>query len=402
MEKANGPAVQTEGVDAASQSLVDALHLSFRILKVLMVIVVVTFVVKGTIFNVDEDEVALRVQFGKVIGPELEPGLHWSFPEPIDRRIRVPSTQLTVASEFLFQMTEQERSQGRSGRVGASLVPGKDHHLITGDANILHVKMNVQYRITDAFQYVSVIYGAGEVGADRPESELIESLANSAVIRAAGRFKVDELIGEEMDRFRSLTKQYLSESLAKLDCGIVLDDVLIGSIDPPRQVMPYFVAVRSASAEARTKIDKARGDRAKMLTEMAGTGYDELLKAIEEVLSRHTNGDPGLKEAELVLSSRLAEASGTVDKIVREANVDRTRLVELAKADAEYLTKLLPEFEKHPRVVKDMLLLRTIEGLAENIRIWTVPSNLRELRVLLERDPREVEAAFRQSEGNAE
>ena len=81
-------------LDTAGKSLSDALHLSFTILKVIMVVLVILFLTSG-IFRVQEDENALVLQFGKIRGNVSEnrvpkPGLHWAWPEPISEIITIP------------------------------------------------------------------------------------------------------------------------------------------------------------------------------------------------------------------------------------------------------------------------------------------------------------------------
>ena len=134
-----------ETTDEAGKALIDALHVCFKLLKVIMVFVIIVFLVSGT-FIVKPEEVALVTRFGKVLGtgPERErkPGFHMSWPEPIDHVIKISKeTQRAIDSEFWYHITEQEKIQGQSRRVGTSLVPGKDHAVITSDANILHVRM---------------------------------------------------------------------------------------------------------------------------------------------------------------------------------------------------------------------------------------------------------------------
>ncbi|MHC4188021.1 MAG: hypothetical protein ACYSRQ_07500, partial [Planctomycetota bacterium] len=74
-------------IDHASQSLSEALRISFVVLKIIMVILVVVFLALG-LTTVGPDERALVLRFGKIrgVGEErmLGPGLHWVFPYPIE------------------------------------------------------------------------------------------------------------------------------------------------------------------------------------------------------------------------------------------------------------------------------------------------------------------------------
>ncbi len=381
------------GSDQASQALVDALQICFKILKMIMIFVVIAFLGSG-VFTVKPEEVALVLRFGKVVGtgPDREkgPGFHLAWPEPIDRVIKISKeTQRAVDSEFWYYLTEQEKIQGKSSKAGASLVPGKDHAIITGDANLLHVKMNIRYRIIDAYDYLKNIYGA-ENPDSMPEKNLVVSLANEAIIHAAGQFKVDDLIGPKKTSFANKVKEYLSQSLRKLNCGLKLDEVLITKIEPPRQVVKYFIDVRNAAEEMHANIQKALGDRDELLTKTAGIGYEELIKTILLEQKYQQTNDPKLPQVQKRVKALLEQAGGSVQEILADAKIYKTKVAESAKADAEYLKALLPKYKNNPMVVLTRLLLSTLEPLLPKVRKWYIPDEAKEIRFMLDRDPKEL------------
>ena len=57
------PAMQEPGLDAAQQSLSDALRVSFFVLKLLMGVLLVAYLVSGTV-RVDEQHTAVRFRHG--------------------------------------------------------------------------------------------------------------------------------------------------------------------------------------------------------------------------------------------------------------------------------------------------------------------------------------------------
>jgi regulator of protease activity HflC (stomatin/prohibitin superfamily) len=67
-------------------------------------------------------------------------------------------------------------------------------------------------------------------------------------------------------------------------------------------------------------------------------------------------------------------------------------VVEDAKANAEYLSNLLPEYRKNPKLVRQKIYQDAIEkvlaNVDEKIFIQPTPEDVeRELRILLNRDP---------------
>jgi len=380
--------------DQATKALVDALRVCFALLKIIMVVVIVFYLVSG-VFRVQPEQVALKVRFGRVVGAELGSGLHWYLPWPVEQIICVPKgTQRSVSSAFWYQITERERIQG-PGAAGRSLKPGEDNYVLTGDANILHVAMTIKYRIVDAHKFVRSIRGADqppEPGRSKlPEQDLVVSLADRSVIRAAGQFTVDELLKQDKDPFRRRVSEYMTLALAEIDCGLGLDGVLIDRIATPRQVVRYFNEVRNAAEQSESEIKKALGDEVELLTETAGPAYHELIDAIRAEQRMLETRDNGLANARKRVSALLAQAGGTVQEILADAKIYRTQLVESAKADAEYFQALLPKLRDNPQVILTRLLLGTLEDLLGQTRKYYIQKGVKEVRIIIDRDPLELE-----------
>src|SRR5690606_2091780 len=75
----------------------EALRSSFAIVKVIMIALVVVFIGSG-IFTVPPNQKAVVLRFGKVSGGDetqlLGPGLHWSWPYPIDEKVFIPISEI--------------------------------------------------------------------------------------------------------------------------------------------------------------------------------------------------------------------------------------------------------------------------------------------------------------------
>src|SRR5579885_1229924 len=97
-------------VDAGSQALAEALHSSFRIVKFLMVALVIVVLASG-FFKVEPNEQAIILRFGKPVGegPKvlLGPGLHWSYPYPMDEHkiVSVTSVQKVTSTVGWYRTT---------------------------------------------------------------------------------------------------------------------------------------------------------------------------------------------------------------------------------------------------------------------------------------------------------
>lgn len=388
--------VEAEPTDAANKALVDALHVTFKLLKLLMILTIVWYFAYGA-FQVKPEEVALIKRFGKIVGigpeRELKQGLHWAWPFPVDEIIKVRKDKRTTGVDLWFNMTEEERIRGKSAMVGESLVPGRDEYVITGDANILHISLIVKYRVGDAFDYISNIPNADNPEVVNPETDLVKTLAESAIIQASGQYKVDDLLGSQKASFSSLVKKIMDASMQSVHCGLQLEDVLINKIDPPRQVVTNFNEVRNAAEQMHGNIQTALGDREQKMTRTAGQGYQELITAIEREKELTLNNDPKLPEARKQVQELMEQAGGSAREIIEKSLSYRTKLVKSAKADAEYLQALLPEYRKNPKVVLTRLLLSTLEQAMPAVHKWYMPKDVYRIRMQIDRDPDELKYA---------
>jgi membrane protease subunit HflK len=155
---------------------------------------------------------------------------------------------------------------------------------------------------------------------------LLESMFEDAVVTALVNHTIDEVLGEQVTQVTDDVMKLLQEDLDRIESGIEAVSVQLDRSTWPRQVDPAFEAFISASQVKQTIISKAR-------------------TYAEETLS---------------------EAEGLVAEKIAQAQAYRRQVVEAAKANAEYLQKLLPEYRKRPELVVQEIYLNTIEDVFGN------------------------------------
>src|SRR6185436_15471344 len=99
------------------------------------------------------------LRFGKPIGDGagrlLRPGLHWSFPYPIDEVVKIPIGQIQTVTSTVgwYATTPEAELAGTEPPAGPSLNPAVDGYTLTADGNIIHVRVTLGYRIKDPLAY---------------------------------------------------------------------------------------------------------------------------------------------------------------------------------------------------------------------------------------------------------
>ncbi len=368
--------------DAADQSLTRALQLSFIILKIIMIILVVLFLVSG-FKTVGSDEQALVLRFGKIRGERedriLAPGLHWVFPYPIDEIVRIPvekKVNLVVNSFWYYDNPLQKT------RVAPTLDPIRDGYCITrsekqtetiggssgSDYNILHCKWQLTYQVKDPElknpeRFFKNIYvedaKPGQIYFDLMKESikpLLKSLFEDAVVTAMVNYTIDEAMFEQVGKVTEHVKQLLQEKLDKIEGGIIIESVQVTDITWPRQVNKAFEALISASQDSQKSIDEARTYAQKTINEAGGPVAEELLEALE-------NENISEQEKELLWK----QLAGTAQEKIADARAYRTTVVETARANAEYLQQILPEYRKRPKLVLQEIYQDAIEEVLNNV-----------------------------------
>ncbi|RKY08001.1 MAG: hypothetical protein DRP65_09705, partial [Planctomycetota bacterium] len=149
----------------------------------------------------------------------------------------------------------------------------------------------------------------------------------------------------------------------------------------PLQVDAAFQASNKASQESQRLVTEARSYAEKILNEAGGRDAEEILADLK---------DPAISSQRR--DALLSQLTGTCQEKISLARAYKTKTVEGAKANADYLHKLLPEYKKRPRLVLQKLYQDVIEVVLNNAdeKFFLQPSagsRPKELRILINRDP---------------
>ncbi|MFM8733718.1 MAG: SPFH domain-containing protein [Pirellulales bacterium] len=391
LERAGSPEA---GLDPAQQSLAEALAVSFGILKLAMLAVLVAYAFSGT-FSVGSNEVALRLRFGDYVGGPgervLERGTYLAAPFPIEQVIKVDTRPMTLSLDREFWYETGLRDQGmtrdqiRTSRA-RPLDPLKDGSIVTGDVNIVHARWTVTYRVTDPVAYVTNV-------GDKPLGEsLVRCAMQQGIVQAVAQQPADELLKGVVSR--ETATAVAQRRLDEMAAGLTIDQLALDKVSAPVSVIASFDAVTTAETDRDQRILAAQQDRARILGEAAGEGSEKLLDLLDRFERASEAGSPteaaaverDIDQAIGELRVDGAPIGGEVARVVNTAKTYRTQVVEKVKGDSETFVRLLPQYEKNPRII----LSRLWEDARETIltgdveTFYTVPGKL---ELQLNRDP---------------
>jgi membrane protease subunit HflK len=278
--------------------------------KLIAIIVVVLYLTTGT-FSVGPDEEAVILRFGKYL-KTFGPGIHWYFPRPIARVIKVKTTKV-YRIEVGFRTVEVGPPARYKNVKEESL-------MLTGDENILDIDFIVQYKIEDVLKYTFNL---------KDPYMMLKDASEATLRQVVGKSNIEETLTVGKDRIQFETKDKLQEVLDKYESGIQIIGVQLQDVQPPEQVIGAFKDVASA-----------REDRVRYINEANGYLNDLIPKA-------RGGAQQLLNEAYAYKEKRVKEAEGDVAKFLKlyenynlGKDVTRTRLY------LETLENVLPDTDK--------------------------------------------------------
>jgi membrane protease subunit HflK len=339
--------------DAGSQALAEALHSSFAIVKVVMLLMVLAFFSSG-FFTVGPQEKAVILRFGRPVGEGekvlLNSGWHWSYPYPIDEVVKIPITEIQKVSSTVgwYATTAEQELSGEELPAGPSLNPAVDGYAITADRNIIHTRAMLYYHIEDPVRFVFDFVSA---------SNTVQNALNNALLYTAAHFNVDDVLTRDVAGFRDAVLQRVSNLTEQEQLGIVIDQCEVQSI-PPRQLQDVF-----------TRVTTARENRNKVLND--ARSYENQV---------------------------LSQAGAQASSITNAAAADRARFVESITAEAKRFSDLLPKYENNPSLFAQKTLVEMMGPMLTNVqdKIF-LPTRAdgkpRELRLMLNREPPALKTA---------
>jgi modulator of FtsH protease HflK len=240
---------------------------------------------------VAEQERGVVLRFGQ-FSRVLQPGPHFKLPWPLERVTKVAATQIKTFSDN---------------------VP-----ILTSDENIVQVEINVQYRVSDAQQY---LFGT------RDADQMLQQAVLSTVREQVGRSDLDTVLGAR-EALAVSARQMLQKSLDAYRTGLVVTELNLPNARPPDEVKPAFDDVNSAQQ------DKDR------LT----------------------------SEAQAYAAKIVPEARGQAARVRTVSEGYKTAAIARATGDAERFTLLVDQYRNAPDVTRKRLWLDTVQQVLSGNR----------------------------------
>jgi len=263
-------------------------------------ILIAAYLVSG-VYVVSADQQAVVARLGKVVDSRVPSGVHWTWPSPIST---------------VYRLRVRETKRLTLGLDGAE--PVNRSQFLTGDRNVLNIRVVVQFAISDPATY---LFRAVDVNG------LVANATRGALAQVVAGRRVDDLLTTEKVAVQERVQQLAEATVVRYDCGVSLLSVGLDSIVPP----------------------------------------DEVLEAFRLVAAAREDGDRIVREAESYANGVVPVARGEAAQRGQEALAYNTQVVNTATGDAARFTGVAAEYAKAPRDTATRLYLETVDEVLPKI-----------------------------------
>lgn len=319
--------------------------LSKRGLKYLLIGIIFTVYFLSGVYTVKPGEEAVARIFGKEVRQAITEGLHYRLPWPIEAvekvnimEIRRVDVGMPFSEKPLLFPKKRVSSpasaggghKGHGAPSGGSQNPRPNpisarNQFLTGDENILEIRMNIQYRIQDTSDYL--------FNFNSPDS-LVPYAARAAVTEIFGAMQVENILTVAKAQLQRGIARKTQKMLDEYRTGLYIINVNLQEVNPPREVAQAFRDVASAKEEGQERINKAQGYR----------------------------------------NAVIPEARGKAHKMISDAGGYKEEVINRASGDAEKFSAMLNEYRTAKHVTEYRLYLETIEKVLAKAKKFVIDS----------------------------
>lgn len=258
-------------------------------LGLLAILVVVIVYAYTCLFTINEAERGVKLRFGEYVDV-VEPGLSWKW------------TFIEHIIPIDMQTTRDLPAAG---------------FMLTQDENVVHVEMQVQYRVVNARNYVFSVTNA---------DASLEQALDSALRYVVGHNNMDSVLTSGREDVRQQVWQELDKIIEPYNLGLLVVDVNFKDARPPEEVKDAF---------------------------------DDAIAAQEDEIRY-------LREAEAYARGIEPRARGRVSRMEQEAIAYKQQTILDAEGAVAKFEKLLPEYLAAPEVTRKRLYMATMEKVYSN------------------------------------
>lgn len=286
---------------------------------------------------------------GKII--EVEHGLHYHLPWPIDRvslisELQNYTLQINEFNTSPAEYSDFKRDLVRQGADPLVLNAIFDPYAVTADKSVVHLEFNVLFRINDPAAWLTSV--SHEYSQDYNPQELkdmrnalFHQIAQRAIVDQVAMMPLGAVLREGRAALERAVLNAFQEGLSipdpgdptgktKISLGVSIENVTLSVAQVPDAVQPAYANLIDTQAKAQVAVSNAQAD--------AGAS--------------------------------VAKANGDKSTLISDAQTYRQNQIQGAKGESDRFQQVLEQYEKNPQVTRINLwvdAMRTIYAGARRV-----------------------------------
>jgi len=271
-------------------------------------VIIVLWLLTG-IYKVGPDEQGIVLRFGKIV-EKTSSGLNYHWPFPIEKAYTPKVTEVKRV-EIGFRTIDP-------GPPARYQDQPSESRMLTGDENMVDLDVIVQYRIRDAAKFLFKV---------RNPETTVGHAAEAAIRQVVGSRPIDDALTGGKAIIQDETKAVIQKILDLYGVGLLVMEVKLQDVTPPREVIQSFKDVASAREDKNRMINEAQGYRNQV----------------------------------------IPEARGKAAEVLRQAEAYRETKIRQARGDADRFLATLTEYKKAPYITRKRLYLEMMKDVMPTI-----------------------------------
>ena len=269
---------------------------------IVIAILLVLWMLSG-FYRVNPGEQGVVLRFGEWHNREnlAQPGLHWHLPWPIETAVT--------------PQVDEVRSIAVGFRAGQRDIE-EESLMLTRDQNIIDVDFSVQWRISNAGEFLFNI---------REPEDTIKLAAESAMREVIGQTDIQPALTDAKEEVALRVRETLQRTLDEYQAGVLITAVNMQDVQPPNEVADAFEDVQ----RARQDLDRLRN------------------------------------QAEAYRNRIIPEARGEAQRIIQEAEAYREQVINEAQGEAQRFIQVYEAYSLSPEVTRQRLYIETVQKVLQ-------------------------------------
>jgi len=291
----------------------NAILSSKRFIFYILIVLILLYIASG-IYSIPQTQVGIHQRFGRIINPNVKPGIHYALPWPIDKidKVSVMIVQRILIDDFSSNL-EQD-----STPYAFYMMTGLTPNCISGDNNIVNIICAIQYSVSNPVDYLFRI---------KDNERLLRDIVCNSIIKCLAALQVDEILTYGKRKIENILKTQTQKKLDNLNCGLTISFVELRDVRPPGTVQGAFDDVINAKIDRRKIVSQAESRR----------------------------------------NERLPQANATATKIIEKAKTYKVEKISAAQGETQRFLKQLEAYQKMKKVTKKRLYFEFVKQVFPDI-----------------------------------